>query len=125
VLVAGFSIGALLLAAMGLFGVVAGAVARRQHEIAVRLALGAERRRVLRLVLAEGSALVILGCLVAVPGIYIAGRAMRGMLIGISPFDPLTIAAVAVGLAVVALAACYVPARRVGLIDPARALRGE
>jgi predicted permease len=125
VLVAGFSVGALLLAAMGLFGVVAGAVARRQHEIAVRLALGAERRRVLRLVLAEGSALVILGCLVAVPGIYIAGRAMRGMLIGISPFDPLTIAAVAVGLAVVALAACYVPARRVGLIDPARALRGE
>jgi putative ABC transport system permease protein len=125
VLVAGFSIGALLLAAMGLFGVVASAVARRQHEIAVRLALGAERRGVLRMVVGEGAVLVALGCVVAVPGIYIAGRAMRGVLVGISPFDPLTLVGVALGLAIVALAACYVPARRAGLIDPARALRGE
>ena len=125
VLVAGFSIGALLLAAMGLFGVVAGSVARRQHEIAVRLALGAERSRVLRLVLGEGAVLVALGGLVAIPGVYVAGRAMRGLLIGISPFDPSTLVAVAAGLAVVALAACYVPARRAGLIEPAEALRGE
>jgi putative ABC transport system permease protein len=125
VLVAGFSIGALLLAAMGLFGVVAGSVARRRHEIAVRLALGADRGRVLRLVLGEGAALVALGILVAIPGIYVTGRTMRGVLVGISPFDPLTLGAVAVGLMLVALAACYVPARRVGFIDPARALRED
>jgi len=75
--------------------------------------------------LGEGAALVALGCVVAVPGIYVAGRAMRGVLVGISPFDPLTLVGVALGLAIVALAACYVPARRAGLIDPARALRGE
>ena len=125
VLVAGFSIGALLLAAMGLFGVVAGSVARRRHEIAVRLALGADRGRVLRLVIGEGAVLVALGIVVAVPGIYITGRAMRGVLVGISPFDPLTLVGVAAGLALVALAACYIPARRVGLIDPAGALREE
>ena len=125
VLVAGFSIGALLLAAMGLFGVVAGSVARRRHEIAVRLALGADRGRVLRLMLGEGAALVALGIVVAIPGIYVAGRTMRGVLVGISPFDPLTLGAVAAGLMLVALAACYVPARRVGLIDPARALRED
>jgi ABC-type antimicrobial peptide transport system permease subunit len=76
-------------------------------------------------VLGEGAVLVALGIVVAVPGIYIAGRTMRGVLVGISPFDPLTLVAVAAGLAFVALAACYIPARRVGRIDPAGALREE
>lgn len=125
VLIGGFSLGALLLAAMGLFGVVAGSVVRRKHEIAVRLALGAERGEILRLVVGEGAALVAMGILVAVPGIYLAGRLLRGVLIGVSPFDPLTLAAVATGLGAVALAACYVPARRVGGIQPAQALREE
>jgi putative ABC transport system permease protein len=123
VLIAGFSIGALLLAAMGLFGVIAGSVTRRRHEIAVRLALGAQRARVLRLVLSEGAALVALGIVAAVPAVYVAGRLMRGVLVGISPFDPLTLASVAVAFSVVALTACYMPARRIGSIDPARMLR--
>jgi putative ABC transport system permease protein len=125
VLIVGFSLGALLLAAMGLFGVIAGSVTRRKHEIAVRLALGAERGRVLRLVLGEGARLIALGVLVAVPGIYAAGGLMRGVLVGISPFDPATLVAVALGLGAVALAACYIPARRVGSIDPAKSLRED
>lgn len=125
VLIAGFSLGALLLAAMGLFGIVAGSVTRRKHEIAVRLALGADRARVLRLILGEGGRLFVIGVIIAIPGIYAAGGLLRGVLIGISPFDPLTLLAVAAGLGAVAFAACYVPARRVGSIDPARALRED
>ncbi len=113
VLIAGFSLGALLLAAMGLFGVVSGSVTRRRHELAVRLALGADPDRVLRLVLREGALLVLLGLLVGAPGIYLSGRAIGGALVGVSPFDPLTLGAVATGLALVALAACWLPARRV------------
>ena len=123
VLLSAFSIGALMLAAMGLYGVVAGAVSRRRHEIAVRLALGADHRRVLRLVLGEGARLVVLGLLVAAPGIYVAGRLLGGMLVGISSFDVPTLAAVALGLGVVATVACVVPARRVAGIEPAQSLR--
>jgi putative ABC transport system permease protein len=123
VLITGFSLGALLLAAMGLFGVVAGSVSRRRHEIAVRLALGADYGGVLGLVLREGAVLILLGLLVGVPGIYFAGRVLRGVLVGVSPFDAPTLAAVATGLAAVALAACYVPARRVAMIEPAQAFR--
>jgi putative ABC transport system permease protein len=125
VLIAGFSLAALLLAAMGLFGVVAGSVTRRRHELAIRLALGADHGRLLRQVLREGAALVLLGLLVGLPGIYLAGRTLGGMLVGISPFDPATLGAVACGLAAVALTACYLPARRVTGIEPARSLREE
>jgi putative ABC transport system permease protein len=125
VLIAGFALGALLLAAMGLFGVVAGSVTRRRHEFAVRLALGADHGRVMRLVLGEGARLLAMGVLIGAPGIYLAGGLLRGMLIGVSPLDPATIAAVAAGLAVVALAACYVPARRVLSLEPAQSLRQE
>lgn len=125
VLIAGFSVGALLLAAMGLFGVVAGSVNRRRHELAVRLALGATGGSVVRLVLGEGTRLVVLGILVAVPGIYLVGRLLRGTLIGVSPFDLPTLLAVAAGLGATALVACWLPARRVGRIEPARALRDE
>jgi putative ABC transport system permease protein len=125
VLIAGFGVGALLLAAMGLFGVVAGSVNRRRHELAVRLALGSNHGRIVRLVLGEGALLVAVGLLVGAPGIYYAGRALAGILVGVSPFDPLTIGAVAAGLGVVAMTACYLPARRVTGIDPARHLRQE
>jgi putative ABC transport system permease protein len=124
-MIGGFAAGALLLAGMGLFGVVSESVARRRKEVAVRLALGADHGRVLRLVLREGAVLVLVGLIVGAPGIYFVGRVVRGMLVGLSPYDPLTIAAVAVGLAMVTLIACYVPARRVIGIDPARALREE
>jgi putative ABC transport system permease protein len=125
VLVAGFALAGLLLAAMGLFGVVAGSVMRRRHEFAIRLALGAEPRRVLRLVLSEGARLVAIGVLIAVPGVYFAGDIIRGVLVGISPFDPPTLLAVALGLGAVALIACYLPARRVLGIHPAQSLRQE
>jgi len=97
-------------------------VARRRHEMAVRLALGADQGRVLRLVLGEGARLVALGVAIGVPGVYATGRVIGGVLVGVSPFDPLTLAAVAAGLAVVAGVACYVPARRAARIEPAQSL---
>jgi putative ABC transport system permease protein len=123
VLLSGFALGALLLAAMGLFGVVAGSVTRRRHELAVRLALGAPHGDVLRVVLAEGALLVGLGIAIGIPGVYAVGGLLRGVLVGLSPWDLPTLATVAVGLAVVTIGACYVPARRVLGIDPAAALR--
>jgi len=110
---------------MGIFGVIAGSVTRRRHELAVRLALGADHSRVLRLVLGEGAWLVGLGLLIGVPGIYASGGFLRGTLVGISEFDPLTLTAVVSGLVFAAMAACYVPARRVLRIEPAQALRSE
>ncbi len=124
-LITAFALGALLLASMGLFSVVSGAVTRRRRELAVRLALGADHPRVLRLVLGEGALLVGVGVLIGVPGIYVAGRLIRGVLVGVSPSDPLTLLAVALGLLVVTMATCYVPARRTLAIDPAQLLREE
>jgi putative ABC transport system permease protein len=123
VLLSGFSVGALLLAAMGLYGVIAGAVGRRRHELAVRLALGADHGGVLRLVLREGGLLVLLGLVVGVPGVLVASRLLGRVLVGVSPFDPVTLLAVAGLLGVVALVACWLPARRVAEIEPARLLR--
>jgi putative ABC transport system permease protein len=125
VLVAGFALGALLLVAMGLFGVIAGSVARRRGELAVRLALGATHRGVLGLVMREGARLVALGLLIGVPGVYMSGQAIRSVLIGVSPFDAPTLISVAIGLAAVALLACYLAARRVTSIDPSQMLRDE
>jgi putative ABC transport system permease protein len=125
VLLGGFALAALLLAAMGLFGIVSSSVNRRRHELAVRMALGADQRRVLQLVVGDGARLVVFGLLVAVPGIYLAGKAIRGVLVGVSPLDPLTLGAVTIGLIVVSLVACYLPARRVLGIQPYRALREE
>jgi putative ABC transport system permease protein len=124
-LITAFALGALLLTAMGLFSVVSGAVTRRRHELAVRLALGADHHRVVRLVLREGALLVGVGVLIGMPGIYAAGGVIRGVLVGVSPSDPLTLVAVALGLGLVTIAACYVPARRVLEIEPAQLLRQE
>ena len=124
-LISAFAAGALLLAAMGLFGVVSGSVTRRRHELAVRLALGAEHSSVLRLVLKEGALLVMAGLLIGAPGIYVANGLVRGLLVGVSPSDPLTLLAAALGLLLVTLATCYVPARRALRIEPAQLLRHE
>ena len=125
VLIGGFALGGLLLAAMGLFGVVAGNVTRRRHEMAVRIALGAEHGRVLRGVIGEGAVLVALGLVLAAPAVYWAGKAMASILVGIGPHDLPTLSMVAGALGLVALLACYLPARRVLEIDPAHALREE
>jgi putative ABC transport system permease protein len=124
-LLSAFAVGALLLAGMGLFGVVAGSVTRRRRELAVRMALGAGHGAVLLLVLGEGALLVAAGALAGAPGVYAAGALVRGVLVGISPWDPATLVGVALGLAAVALFSCYVPARRVVEIDPAQLLRQE
>jgi ABC-type antimicrobial peptide transport system permease subunit len=102
---------------------VSGAVSQRRGELAVRLALGATHDRLLRLVVGEGALLVAIGILIAGPGVYAAGRLLRGLLIGVSPLDPLALAAAAAGLSIVTLCACYVPARRVLRIDPSPLLR--
>lgn len=125
VLIAAFALGALLLSTMGLFSVVSGSVTRRKHEFAVRLALGADHGRVMRLVLADGAKLVGFGLLLGVPGIYAGSTLIRGALVGVSPLDPSTLIAVALGLALVAMIACYVPARRVLRLEPAQSLLQE
>lgn len=123
VLIGGFALGALLLVALGLIGMVSGAVVRRRGEIAVRLALGASHRQMLMLILGEGALLVGIGLLAALPGVYAAGYLVRGLLVDLSPWDPITLLGVASVLLVVTLVACYVPARRVLRIDPAPLLR--
>ena len=125
VMIGGFALGALLLAAMGLFGMISGAVVRRRGELAIRLALGANQQRMVYLAVAEGATLVIVGMVVAVPGVFAAGGLVRSLLIDVSPWDPLTLSVVAVGLVLVTLTACYVPARRVLRIDPASLLRQD
>lgn len=124
-LIAAFAFGALLLAAMGLFGVVAGSVAQRRHELAVRMALGADHPRVLRMLLYEGALLVTTGVAIGAPGVLAAGQLIRGMLVGVSPWDLATLLAVALGLVAVTMVTCYVPARRVLGIEPAGLLREE
>lgn len=122
VLIAGLALGALLLVAMGLFGMISGSVTRRRGELAVRLALGATHGRVIRLVVGEGTRLLALGLLIGYPGTYLAGSALQGLLVGVPPDDGPTLTAVAIGLAAVALLACYLGARRVTAIDPGRLL---
>ena len=124
-LISGFALGALLLAAMGIFGVIAASVTRRHHELAVRLAVGADRRNVRRLILREAVLLVGAGVVVGVPAVYAVGGVMRGALVGLSPSDPLTLLGVTVGLALITLATAHVAARRVLTIDPAELLRKE
>jgi predicted permease len=123
VLIAGLALGALLLVTMGLFGMISGSVTRRRGELAVRMALGATHHRVINLVVSEGARLLALGLLIGIPGIYLAGEALQGFLIGVSPFDAPTLAAAALGLIAVALVACYLAARRVTAIAPDQLLR--
>jgi predicted permease len=113
----------LVLAAVGLYGVVAFSVSQRRAELGLRIALGADPRRVLRLVLREGMTPVAIGIAIGLGGAAMMARVMQSLLFGIDPFDPITFALVAFALALVGLAACYVPARRATRVDPAASLR--
>jgi predicted permease len=124
-LVGVFGAAALVLAAIGIYGVVAFSVARRTQEIGIRMAIGALRGDVLRLVLAEGARMAAAGVLIGVSASLAITRLMSSLLFGISATDPLTFAGIAVLLCLVALAATYIPARRAMRVEPMTALRYE
>jgi putative ABC transport system permease protein len=124
-LLGSFAALALILAAVGLYGLISYTTARRTQEIGVRMALGAQTGDVLKLVIGQGIKLALIGVLIGMGGALAVTRLMRSLLFGVSAFDPLTFVVVAVSLTLVALAACWLPAWRATKVDPLTALRTE
>jgi predicted permease len=125
-LLGAFAAVALALSSIGIYGVISYSVGQRAHEIGIRIALGAERKNIFRMVIGEGIRLAIAGIVIGAAASLVLTRAISGysrLLYGVQPGDPLTFAAVATGLTLVAMVACYVPARRATKVDPIVALR--
>ena len=121
----GFAVVALILAALGIYGVMSFTVAQRTHEIGLRMALGAGREQVVRQVLREGMTTALVGVALGTAGAWLVGRAMKGMVFGVGAIDPAAFSIVAGLLLLAAALACLVPARRAASIDPMTALRQE
>jgi len=120
-----FAAVALVLTIVGLYGVMSYSVAQRTNEIGIRLALGAQPRDVLLMIVKQGSLLIVLGLGIGLLGAYAATRLISSLLFGVTAKDPITFVVAAVVLALVALLACYIPAWRATKVDPLRALRYE
>jgi predicted permease len=124
-LLGGFALVALLLAAVGIYGVMSLHVAHRSREFGIRLAIGADPRGLVRLVLGEGAMLALVGVLVGIAGALAATRSLASLLYDVSPTDPVVLLGVPLMLAGIALAACYLPARRAARSDPLQVLRAD
>jgi putative ABC transport system permease protein len=120
-----FALTALLLAGLGIYGTISYVVGERTREIGVRIALGAQRKSILGMVLRKGLKLAVVGALMGLVAALIVSHLMTGLLYGVSPSDPLTFLGLTIVLTTVALAACYIPARRAMRVDPIIALRYE
>jgi putative ABC transport system permease protein len=124
-LLAGFAIVALLLAAIGIYGVMAYSVRRRTREIGTRVALGADRSDIIRLIMREGGIITAAGVVIGLAAGLMAARSLAAVLYGVPPADPVSLAAAAIVLVMTGMAACYIPARRAARVDPARTLTTE
>ena len=124
-LVGSFGILALIVAAIGIAAVLAFSVTARTNEIGIRMSLGADAGRVQRMILSEGGTLVGLGLLIGVGGSLMLTRLMQGLLFGVAARDPLTLGSVALLMAAIGVAACWIPAARAARIDPGVALRAQ
>jgi ABC-type antimicrobial peptide transport system permease subunit len=120
-----FAAAAAVLSCVGLFGVLAYLVAQRTRDIGIRLALGARRGNVMAMIASRGMRLALSGAVLGLVAAFAAARLMKSLLFSVSPWDPLTFVAVPVLVCIVALIACYVPARRASRVDPLTALRSE